>query len=143
MGGPDISGITTRGTDRVKFKLPHPAGDFLNILALPFASPAPQEYLQYVPGDDTFNQHVISDGPYKIVKYDPAKELDLDRNPNWDASTDSLRAAYVDHIKITIGLDQNAVQHQIAAGTGDMEWDVVPPTADLAQRLQSTPGDPG
>ena len=142
MSGHDISGITTSGTDTVKFKLTQPAGDFLNILALPFASPAPVEYLQYVPGDDTFNQHVISDGPYKIVKYDPAKELDLDRNPAWDASTDSVRAAYVDHIKVTMGLTQQAVQQQIAAGTGDMEWDVVPPTADLAQLLQSTPRDP-
>lgn len=135
--GHDISGITTSGTDTVKFTLTRPASDFLNIVALPFSSPAPQEYLQYVPGDDTFNQHVISDGPYKIVKYDPAKELDLDRNPAWDSSTDSLRAAYVDHIKVTMGLDQNAVQQQIAAGTADMEWDQTPPTADLAQLLQS------
>lgn len=142
MSAHDISGITASGTDTVKFKLTQPAGDFLNILALPFASPAPVEYLQYVPGDDTFNQHVISDGPYKIVKYDPAKELDLDRNPAWDASTDSVRAAYVDHIKVTMGLTQQAVQQQIAAGTGDMEWDVVPPTADLAQLLQATPRDP-
>jgi len=142
ISGHDISGITTSGTDTIKFTLTQPAGDFLNILALPFASPAPQEYLQYVPGDDTFNQHVISDGPYKIVKYDPAKELDMDRNPAWDASTDSVRAAYVDHIKVTMGLTQDAVQQQIAAGTGDMEWDVVPPTADLAQMLQATPRDP-
>ena len=137
MQGHEISGIAISGSDTIKFTLTQPASDFLNILALPFASPAPQEYLQYVPGDDTFNQHVISDGPYKIVKYDPAKELDLDRNPAWDASTDSLRAAYVDHIKITMGLDQNAVQQQIAAGTGDMQWDQTTPTADLAQLLQS------
>ena len=137
MQGHDISGITTSGNDTIKFSITQPASDFLNIVALPFASAAPQEYLQYVPGDDTFNQHVISNGPYKIVKYDPAKELDLDRNPAWDASTDSLRAAYVDHIKITMGLDQNSVQQQLAAGTGDMQWDQTTPTADLAQLLQS------
>jgi ABC-type transport system substrate-binding protein len=135
--GHDISGITTSGTDTVKFTLTQPASDFINIMGLPFASPAPVEYLQYVPGDDTFNQHVISDGPYKIVKYDPNKEIDLDRNPAWDGSTDSLRAAYVDHIKVTEGLDQNAVQQQIAAGTGDLSFDQVVPTADLAQLLQT------
>src|SRR6202162_1044746 len=135
--GHDISGITTSGTDTVKFTLTQPASDFINIMALPFASPAPVEYAQYVPGDDTFNQHVISDGPYKIVKYDPNKEIDLDRNPAWDGSTDSLRAAYVDHIKVTEGLDQNAVQQQIAAGAADLSFDQVVPTADLAQLLQT------
>ena len=132
-----ISGVTTSGSDTLKIKLTQPASDFLNIMALPFASAAPQEYLQYVPGDDTFNQHVISDGPYKIIKYDPNKELDLDRNPAWDSSTDSIRAAYVDHIKLTEGLDQNAVHQQIDAGTADMEFDQITPTADLAQLLQS------
>src|SRR4029077_15338447 len=119
-----------------------PASDFINIMALPFSSPAPVEYLQYVPGDDTFNQHVISDGPYKIVKYDPVKELDLDRNPNWDPSTDSVRPAYVDHIKVTMGQDSEAIQQQLAAGTADMEWDTPVPTADLAQLLQAPPQDP-
>ena len=140
--GHDISGITTTGADTVKFKLSKPASDFINILALPFSSPAPVEYLQYVPGDDQFNQHVISDGPYKIVKYDPVKELDLDRNPNWDASTDTIRAAWVDHMKVTMGLTTEAIQQQIAAGTGDMSWDTAVPTADLAQLLQATPQDP-
>jgi peptide/nickel transport system substrate-binding protein len=142
MQGHDISGITTSGSDTIKFKLTQVASDFLNIVSLPFASAAPVEYLQYVPGDDTFNQHVISDGPYKIVKYDPNKELDLDRNPAWDPSTDSLRAAWVDHVKVTEGSTSEAVQQQIAAGTADMEWDTGVPTADLAQLLQATPADP-
>lgn len=132
-----ISGITTSGSDTIKFKLTQAASDFLNILALPFSSAAPQEYLQYVPGDNAFNQHVISDGPYKIVKYDPGKEIDLDRNPAWDSSTDGIRAAYVDHVKLTEGFDQNAVQNQIAAGTADMNFDTVVPTADVGQLLQS------
>ena len=142
INGHDISGITTTGTDTVKFKLTRPASDFINIMAMPFSSPAPVEYLKYVPGDDTFNQNVISDGPYKIVKYDPVKELDLDRNANWVQSTDTVRAAYVDHIKVTMGLSSDSIQQQIAAGTGDMEWDTGVPTADLGQLLQTTPRDP-
>jgi ABC-type transport system substrate-binding protein len=142
INGHDISGITTSGTDTVKFTLTRAASDFINILAMPFSSPAPVEYLQYVPGDDTFNQHVISDGPYKIVKYDPVKALNLDRNTNWDPSTDSLRAANVDHITVTMGDASDAIQQQVAAGTADMEWDTGVPTADLAQLLQATPRDP-
>lgn len=132
-----IAGIQTKGTDTVIFTLIQPASDFLNILALPFASAAPVEYLQYVPDSADFRQHTISDGPYAIVKYDAGTAIDLDRNPAWDQSTDSVRHAYVDHIKVTEALDQNSVQQQIAAGTADMEWDQPPPTADLAQLMQS------
>lgn len=132
-----IAGIQTKGTDTVIFTLVQPASDFLNILALPFASAAPVEYLQYVPDGADFRQHTISDGPYKIVKYDAGTEIDLDRNPAWEQSTDAVRHAFVDHIKVTEALDQNSVQQQIAAGTADMEWDQPPPTADLAQLLQS------
>jgi ABC-type transport system substrate-binding protein len=135
--GHEISGITISGSDTIKFTLTQAASDFLNILALPFASAAPQEYLQYVPASNPFNQHIISDGPYTIVKYDVGKEMDLDRNPAWDSSTDSLRAAYVDHIKLTLGFDANASQQQIAAGTADMQFDNAIPTADLAQLLQA------
>ena len=132
-----ISGITTSGNDTIKFKLTKVASDFLYIIALPFSSAAPQEYLQYVPGSNTFNQHVISDGPYTIAKYDPGKEIDLDRNPAWDSSTDSLRAAYVDHVKLTEGFDASAIQQQISAGTADMQFDTPVPTADVGQLLQS------
>jgi ABC-type transport system substrate-binding protein len=132
-----ISGIKTQSTDTVIFNLIQPASDFLNILALPFASAAPIEYLQYVPDSADFRQHTISDGPYAIVKYSAGTDIDLDRNPAWTQSTDPVRHAYVDHIKVTQALDQSSVQQQIAAGTADMEWDQPPPTADLAQLLQS------
>ena len=132
-----IAGIQTKGTDTVIFTLIQPASDFVNILALPFSSAAPVEYLQYVPDSADFRQHTISDGPYKIGKYSAGTEIDLDRNPAWEQSTDSIRHAYVDHIKVTEALDQSSVQQQIAAGTADMEWDQPPPTADLAQLMQS------
>jgi ABC-type transport system substrate-binding protein len=137
IDGHDIAGIKAVGADSVVFTLIQPASDFLNILALPFASAAPVEYLQYLPDSADFRQHTISDGPYTIVKYNAGTEIDLDRNPAWEQSTDSVRHAYVDHIKVTEALDQSSVQQQIAAGTADMEWDQPPPTADLAQLQQS------
>ena len=132
-----ISGITTSGTDTIKFQLISPASDFLNIVAMPFASAAPQEYLQYVPGSNDFNQHIISDGPYTITTYTPGKELDLARNPAWDSSTDSVRGAYVDTIKTTEGADNNAIYQQVDAGTADFGVDLVVPNADLAPLLQN------
>ena len=133
----NISGITTSGSDTIKFTLSSPASDFLNILALPFASAAPQEYLQYVPASNDFNQHIISDGPYTITTYTPGKELDLARNPAWDSSTDNVRGAYVDAIKTTEGVDQNAMYQQVDAGTADFGVDLVVPNADLATLVQN------
>ena len=44
-----VSGITTPDSSTIVFTLMQPATDFLNILALPFASAAPVEDLSYVP----------------------------------------------------------------------------------------------
>jgi ABC-type transport system substrate-binding protein len=133
INGHDVAGVQATDDRTVVFKLTQPASDFLNILAMPFASPAPKEYLNYVPDDATFRQHTISDGPYKIVKYVANKEIDLDKNPAWGQSSDPLRHQYVDHVKITMGQDTGPVQQQIQAGTADMEWDTVVPTANIPQ----------
>jgi peptide/nickel transport system substrate-binding protein len=129
--GHEISGITTPDASTIVFKLTKPASDFVNILALPFASAAPVEYLGYLPDDATFKTHTISDGPYQVVKYVAAAEIDFDKNPAWSQGSDPLRHQYVDHIKVTEGQDQNAVQQQLEAGTADMQFDTVVPTAEI------------
>ncbi|GAA4729314.1 ABC transporter substrate-binding protein [Phytohabitans rumicis] len=131
VNGHDISGVRATDDHTLVFTLTQPASDFVNILAMPFASPVPKEYLNYVPDDATFRQHTISDGPYQIVKYKANQEIDLDRNPAWDQSTDPLRHQYVDHITVTMGQDAGPVQQQIQAGTADLEWDTVVPTANI------------
>jgi ABC-type transport system substrate-binding protein len=115
----------------VVFTLTQQAGDFVNILAMPFASPAPKEYLGYVPDDATFRQHTISDGPYQIVKYVANQDIELAKNPAWDPSADPIRHQYVDHITITMGQDAGPVQQQIQAGTADLQWDTIVPTASI------------
>jgi peptide/nickel transport system substrate-binding protein len=127
----DISGITAVDATTLKFTLTKPAGDFVNILALPFSSAAPVEYLNYLPDDADFRQHTISDGPYAITKYVPGQSYVLGRNAAWEQSSDPLRHQYVNEIQVTLGADENAVQQQIAAGTQDLEWDTTVPTADV------------
>jgi peptide/nickel transport system substrate-binding protein len=129
--GHDISGVTTPDASTIVFKLSKPASDFVNIMALPFASAAPVEYLAYLPDDATFKAHTISDGPYQVIKYTAAAEIDLDKNPAWSQGADPIRHQYVDHIKVTEGQDQNAVQQQLEAGTADMQFDTVVPTAEI------------
>ena len=126
----EISGITASG-NKVTINLVQPAGDFLNILALPFSSPAPVELLNYIPDSPEFRQHFVSDGPYKIAKYVADKNIELVRNPAWDSKTDKLRAANVDAISITEGSDEGPVQQQLKAKTIDMSWDTYVPTAEI------------
>ena len=63
-----LPGVVANGPLTLVFHLINPAPDFLNILALPFCSARPVEYMKYVPDSARFRQHTISDGPYKIVE---------------------------------------------------------------------------
>ncbi len=108
-----------------------PSTDFLNILTLGFDSARPVEYMKYLPDGAQFRQNTLSDGPYQITSYSPGKGYTLDRNQAWKQSTDTLRHAYIDKVVITEGLTAENVQEQLQAGTGDLEWDVTPPTQDL------------
>jgi ABC-type transport system substrate-binding protein len=132
-----ISGITTPDSSTVVFSLTQPASDFLNIMALPFASPAPVEDLNYLPDSPQFRRAFISDGPYKLDSYVAGKSITLSRNPDWQASTDPLRKAYVNAIDVTEGESDTSVQQQLQAGTADFEWDTVVPTAQIKQLYQS------
>ncbi|MDN5857688.1 MAG: ABC transporter substrate-binding protein [Pseudonocardia sp.] len=127
----DIPGINIVDERTVAFTLIHPTPDFLNIMAEYFATPAPEEYLQYVPSSAEFNQNVLSNGPYMLAKYDPGSEILLERNPAWDPQTDDVRKAYLDAIHVQEGLTQQSAFQQVSAGTADVLWDVPPPTAQL------------
>jgi len=137
VNGHPLAGVVAKDPLTLVFHLTSPAPDFLNIMAMGFSSARPIEYMSYVPDSAPFRQHTISDGPYRITKYVPGKEFELDRNPAWNPATDSLRKAYVDHMKVTEGLTQDTVQQQIQAGTGDMDWDVTPPAQNLPKLLSS------
>ena len=132
----EISGIKHEG-NTITINLVQPAGDFPNILALPFSSPAPIEYLNTLPDSPQFRQSFVSSGPYKISKYVAEKNIELVRNPAWKAETDELRKAYVDNISIVQGSDEGPVQQQLEAGTVDMSWDTSVPVANIP-KLQAT-----
>jgi peptide/nickel transport system substrate-binding protein len=44
----------------------------------------------------TYKNHPVSTGPYMVKSFNPSKELVLERNPNWDPTTDPARTAYPD-----------------------------------------------
>jgi ABC-type transport system substrate-binding protein len=126
-----IAGVSAPNSTTIVFHLLHPTADFLDIIAEPFASAVPIEYLKYVPNSPQFDAHVLSDGPYEITEYKPGVQIVLERNPAWKASSDPIRKAYVNKIVINEGETPQDVQQQIQAGTVDLGWDVTVPTPDL------------
>jgi ABC-type transport system substrate-binding protein len=126
-----VAGLRATDDKTLVIRLLRPTSDLANILAMPFASAAPVEYLGYVPDSNAFRQHTLSDGPYQIGTYQPGKEIDLARNSAWQQAGDPLRHQYVDRIQITEGQDQGPVQQQLQAGTADMEWDTQVPIANV------------
>ncbi len=132
--GNDIDGVKADGRT-VTFTLTRPASDFLNIMAMTFASPVPEEMMQYLPDAPEFRQNFISDGPYRIDRYIVNQSIVLTRNPNWNAGSDPLREAYVNRIEIVEGSDEGPVQKQIEADTADLAWDTTVPSADIVRLL--------
>jgi peptide/nickel transport system substrate-binding protein len=135
-----VSGITAPDDQTLVIKLKSPAADFIHLLTLPTVSPRPVEAEQYVPDSPDYRQHIVNDGPYQVQSYVPDKSATLVRNPAWDASTDPVRAAYVDQIDLTFGIDQANIQTQLLAGTGDVPLgNTQPAAADLAQVPEGDP----
>jgi len=132
----DLPGVRVTDDYTVTIRLQAPAPDFLNLLAMPFASPIPIEYLNYLPDGPEFRQHTISNGPYQITKYTQNHEIFLERNPVWDSNTDPVRPAYVDRMSINLGIDNQLVQLQLEAGTADLSFSDRVPVSELAALLQ-------
>ncbi|MEV5711439.1 ABC transporter substrate-binding protein [Actinoallomurus sp. NPDC052274] len=134
--GHDVSGYTAKDDKTLVVKLKQPAGDFLNIIGMSFASAAPKEYDNYIPDSPEFRQHTVSDGPYQMTSYSDKKFV-LERNPNWDAASDKLRKAYVDRIEVDLGQDSpDQVQQQLEQGTADLAWDQPVPTTAIPRLAQ-------
>ncbi|HEX6395490.1 MAG TPA: ABC transporter substrate-binding protein [Acidimicrobiales bacterium] len=117
----------------VTFTLTRPATYFPNLLAIPALSPAPVEFLNYVPASPDLAQHTVSDGPYEILSYTPAKSIVFVRNRAWNGETDPARKAYVDRIVVSETETQQQVEQQLSTNSpgADMGWDSPIPTASV------------
>ncbi len=120
----NISGITTPNSSTIQFHMIRPAGDFPFMLAMPFASARPVEADKYIPGSNDFNEHIVSDGPYKVSSYVPSRSITLVRNPAWKQSSDPIRHQYLNEITVTMGVNDAATQlADMQAGKFDLWLD--------------------
>ncbi len=142
IAGHSIPGATVdpKNPLTVVFKLTHAATYFPALLGLGAFAPAPKEYLNYLPVSSALATHTIADGPYQIASYSPGKSIDFVRNPAWKASSDPIRHAYVNEIKVDETVNQNTVQQELQTNSPDAnaEWgDSQPPPAQLPGLIAS------
>ncbi len=123
-----VSGVKASG-QTITYNLVHPASYFADMLQLDALAPAPVESLNYLAGSSAEAQHIIADGPYRVQSYVPTRSIVFVRNPTWKASTDPIRKAYVNEIKVSETGTQESVQQQLQTNTASagMEFDAFPP----------------
>jgi peptide/nickel transport system substrate-binding protein len=131
-----VSGIETPDDSTITFHLTQPTGDFVYRLATPATAPIPQEVAKCFTKAGDYGRFLISSGPYMlqgsdqlnisscgamkpISGFDPSKKLLLVRNPNYDQSTDNLRANNVDGISVTIDTNVDDIFNRIESGSLD------------------------
>ena len=76
-----------------------------------------------------------------VAGYIPGRSITMVRNPSWDASTDDLRAAYVDSIEITIGGAVADLYDKVQ--TGDLDYVFDPPEAAALKQYSTRPEPQG
>jgi peptide/nickel transport system substrate-binding protein len=128
-----ISGLTAPDARTLTITLDQPAGDFLSILALPYFAPVPGEYAAEYAVGDNYDGHVVGSGPYTPTTYDPRRLIVLDRNSNWDPTTDPLRKAWVDRIQVKLGVSIPSIQQAIEREEADLSLASHVPQARLTE----------
>jgi peptide/nickel transport system substrate-binding protein len=111
-GGKELASIKTPDDKTIVFELKSAHGDFPYTVSLPTFSPVPKAKDTKV----SYDNHVVSSGPYKIDTYVRGKSMTLSRNANW--GQDTVRKALPDVIKVTMGLDANVIDQRIISSTG-------------------------
>ncbi|MEV0890855.1 ABC transporter substrate-binding protein [Promicromonospora sp. MEB111] len=110
----DLPTVETPDEKTIVFHLKEPFPEFDAVLSQVNATPFPEGS----GAGDEFIHQIIASGPYKLAEYVPGSTIKLERNENWDAATDEVRAAKPDAWEFTIGLDPATIDERLIAGQG-------------------------
>lgn len=122
-------GIVTPDDKTIVFNLAAPHCDFPLAAALLTTAPAVAE--KDDPSNPDSLEKPLASGPYKVKSYTRGERLELERNPNWDASTDPLRHNYPDgFIFDWTATDPDIVTKRLVADQGAdklaIQWNQIP-----------------
>jgi peptide/nickel transport system substrate-binding protein len=134
-----ISGLKTPDDRTIVFKLDRPRGAIVaGSLSLPGSAPVPPEYAAKYDDRDssTYGNHQVATGPYMVAEYKPGQSIRLERNPNWDGSTD-YKPAYLDSITINEGVEPDVGSRQIETGSHKVSGDFQLPAQTLQRVARS------
>ncbi len=150
-----LAGVTTPNNKTIVFNLTQRTGDFPYRLTLPAAAPIPPEVGKCFEGKaGRYGSNVISSGPYMIEGSDKldisscaaikplpgisATQLNLVRNPNYSAKTDSVAAREnnPDRFEFTVNTNVDDIYNKIAAG--DLEDAYASPSAKVIRQYASS-----
>ena len=111
-----LSGIAADDlTGRLVIHLVRPDPAFLDALALPFAFVMPRG----TPPVDQSAKPPVATGPYYVKSYQPNRQIDLERNPNFQQWSPDIPNGDVDRILVRIGVKGSDAMSDMAAGTAD------------------------
>ncbi len=150
-----ISGITTPDKKTIVFNLTAPTGDFLYRMSMPATGPIPEEVAKCFEGKPgNYGRDLVSTGPYMIkgadqVKascpmkpmsgYNPLRQLDLVRNPDYDAKTDSTDARQNLPDEFLFTIDANADDIYNRVKNGDLDDEVATETPKVMREYTTDP----
>lgn len=132
----EIPGVFALDDESLVIEVVRPSPDFVHVLALGCASASPVEHDAFLPGSAELTRNLRSNGPYRVSRYVPGRELRLERNPVWDPSTDPVRHGHLEAIEVvvTAGAEDGratspwgfALRHGAGAAAADLSWDLDP-----------------
>jgi peptide/nickel transport system substrate-binding protein len=112
-----LGSIETPDDRTIVFRLRTPQPDFPFVMALPSSSPVPIEK----DSGAEYGKEPVSSGPYAITSVDPATGILLERNPEWDPATDTVRTALPDRVVVRTGLTGVERDQALLAGSADVD----------------------
>jgi peptide/nickel transport system substrate-binding protein len=153
-----ISGIETPDARTVVFNLTAPTGDFRYRLAMPAAGPMPREVAGCFTKAGAYGRYLISSGPYMIAGsdklnaascsalkasgpsagFDGERRLDLERNPAYDARTDSPKARENLPDAFTFAVNSNTDDIFARIGRGEIEDAVAQEPPSVLRQYQGS-----
>ncbi|MBM9503826.1 ABC transporter substrate-binding protein [Actinacidiphila acididurans] len=112
-----IASIATPDDTTIVFHLAKPFADFDYLATFSQTAPVPQ-------AKDTgadYVKHIVSSGPYKFASYEDGVGADLVRNPQWQQSSDPVRKALPNEIKIKFKVNANTIDNNLIAGNDTVD----------------------
>jgi len=122
-------------TGRIVIRLAKPRGTFTNELGLPFVALLPSD----TPDEDLTADPPPATGPYEIVKSQPGRGWEYERNPVWKTANAALipeiPSGYMDKIDVTVVRNGSTQVNDVEQGRSD--WMQNSPPADRYAAVKS------